>query len=88
VKPSTNEIKERPTSDSYYKEEKDLGLPDHTSLHIPDLTEEWGELVVVHPPGHQHLCVVMVECPQFSQATQEAGKMLRVLRLVDLAQLL
>lgn len=59
-----------------------------TSLHIPDLTEERGELVVIHPPGHQHLRVVMVECAKLRQAAQETGKMLRVLGLVNLAQFL
>lgn len=59
-----------------------------TSLHIPDLTEEWSELVVIHSPGHQHLSMVVIERPKFRQATQKAGKMLRVLGLVNLAQFL
>lgn len=63
-------------------------LPWCPSLYIPDFTEQRGEFVVIYSPGHQHLCVVMIECPQLSQATQETGKMLRVFRLINFAQLL
>lgn len=62
--------------------------PGCSSLHIPDFTEKRRELVVIDAPGHQHLGVVVVECPQLRQAAQETGEMLGVLRLMDLAQLL
>ncbi len=58
------------------------------SLHIPDLTEQWGELVVVHSPGSEHLCVVVAECSQLRQTTQEASKVLRLLWVLHNTQLL
>ena len=48
------------------------------SLHIPDLTEQGGKFVVVHPPGREHLCMVVVECSQLCQTAQETSKVLRL----------
>lgn len=72
----------------YHTGTKEPDLPVGSSLHVPDLAQERGELVVVHPPGHQHLGVVVVEGPQLREAPQQAGEVLRVLGLVNLAQLL
>lgn len=57
------------------------------SLHIPDLTEQWGKFVVVHSPGCEHLCVVVVECSQLRQAAQETSKVLRLLWMLQDTQL-
>lgn len=57
------------------------------SLHIPDLTEQRGKLVVVHSPGREHLGVVVAERPQLCQAAQEAGEVLRDMGVVENAHL-
>lgn len=57
------------------------------SLHVPDLTKQRSEFVVVHPPGREHLCVVVAERPQLSQTAQQTSKVLRVLRMVQHAHL-
>lgn len=57
------------------------------SLHVPDLTQQRGEFVVVRPPGREHLRMVVVECSQLRQATQETSKVLRLLWMLQDAQL-
>lgn len=89
VKPGTNEMKERFHIGFMIGGKQRAGpAPGCSSLHIPDFAEKRRELVVIDAPGHQHLGVVVVECPQLRQAAQETGEMLGVLRLMDLAQLL
>lgn len=51
-------------------------------LHVPYLTEQRGEFMVVHSPGCEHLCVVIVEGSQLRQTAQETGKVLRLLRML------
>lgn len=62
-------------------------LTSRESLNIPDLTEQRGELVVIHFPGREHLCVVVAERPQLRQAAQETGEVLRFLGMVEDAHL-
>lgn len=57
------------------------------SLYVPDLAEQRGKLVVVDSPGREHLCVVVAERPQLRQAAQETSKVLRLLRMLQGAQL-
>lgn len=57
------------------------------SLHIPDLAEQRGKLVVTGSPGCEHFCVVVIECSQLSQASQETGKVLRLLWMLQGADL-
>ena len=57
--------------------------PPHTSLYVPDFTEERGELVVTHPPGRKHLRVVVVECSQLSEPAQQTGKVLWLLWMLQ-----
>lgn len=57
------------------------------SLHVPDLTKQRSKFVVVHPPGCEHLCVVVAERPQLSQTAQQTSKVLGVLRMVQHAHL-
>lgn len=61
--------------------------PQFPSLHIPDLTEQRGKLVVVHSPGREHLGVVVAERPQLRQAAQETCEVLRLLGMVENAHL-
>lgn len=46
------------------------------SLHVPDLAEQRGELVLAGAPGEQHLGVVVVERAQLRQAAQQPGEVL------------
>lgn len=57
------------------------------SLHVPDLTKQRRKFVVVHPPGCEHLRVVVAERPQLCQATQETSKVLWILWMVQHAHL-
>lgn len=57
------------------------------SLHVPDLTKQRCKFVVVHPPGCEHLCMVMAERPQLCQTTQETSKVLWILWMVQHAHL-
>lgn len=53
------------------------------SLHVPDLTEQRSKFVVVDSPGSEHLCVVVAQRPQLSEAAQQTSKVLGVLRMVQ-----
>lgn len=57
------------------------------SLHIPDLTEQRREFVVVDSPGCEHLCVVVAESSQLCQTAQETSEVLRILWMVQEAHL-
>lgn len=57
------------------------------SLHVPDLAEQRGELVVVDLPGGEHLGVVVAEGPQLRQAAQQAGEVLGLPRVAQGARL-
>lgn len=63
-------------------------LPPGVSLYVPDLTEQRGKFVVIHPPGCEHLCVIVVQCSQLRQPSEETSKVLRLLWMLQDAQLL
>ena len=58
-----------------------------TSLHVPDLAEQRGELVLAGAPGEQHLGVVVVQRAQLRQPPQEPGEVLGLAGVLDPAEL-
>lgn len=57
------------------------------SLHVPYLTEQRREFMVVHSPGSEHLGVVVAERSQLRQTAQEASKVLLLLWVLQDTQL-